>query len=123
MELVFRISLFITGIINLLPSILAFLPGKISDSYGIKIPDANYELLLRHRAILFMIVGGLLLYSAISKNYYNLAVIVGMVSMLSYVVLYLSIGKEINPELTKVMKIDVAAIGILAVGYLLYKFA
>jgi hypothetical protein len=33
MELIFRITLFIAGVINLLPSVLAFLPDKISKSY------------------------------------------------------------------------------------------
>jgi hypothetical protein len=41
---------------------LAFFPEKISKSAGIDISNASLELLLRHRAVLFGIVGTLMLY-------------------------------------------------------------
>lgn len=122
MEIVFRMSLFIAGVINFLPSLIAFLPQKISSSYGIEVPDVNYELLLRHRAVLFAIVGGLLIYASITKKHYDLAFIGGMISMVSFVILHQMVG-DVNPELTKVMKIDIAAIVILLLGYLLFKFS
>lgn len=122
MEIVLRICLVISGIINFIPSILAFFPNKITQSYGVEVPNANYELLLRHRAISLGIIGGLLIYSAISKRNYDLVTIVGLVSMVSFVVLYNLIGGEINSELSKVMKIDLFAIVVLLIGYLLYKF-
>jgi len=122
MELVFRICLFIAGIINIAPSILAFIPNKISDSYGIEIPDSNYELLLRHRAVLFGIIGGIMIYSAITKKHYSMAVIIGLISMISFYILYKLANGEINPELNKVMKIDIAGIIILLLGFILYKF-
>lgn len=94
METIFRISLLIAGFINLLPSLLAFFPDKISTSYGIDIPDANYELLLRHRAILFGIIGGCMILSAIFKKYYEAATIAGLVSMLSFILLFFIMGKD-----------------------------
>ena len=121
MEILFRITLFIAGAINLLPSILAFLPQKISKSYGIVVPDVNYELLLRHRAVLFGIVGGLMIYSAITKKIYAISVSIGLISMVSFVILYFLLN-GINKELEKVMKADVVAIIILLTGFLLYKF-
>lgn len=120
MELLFRITLFVAGVINLLPSFLAFLPDRISKSYGIEIPNSNVELLLRHRAILFGIIGGLMIYSALVKKHYELSTMAGLVSMTSFVVLYFLIGKDINSELKKVMMIDVVAIVILCAGFLLY---
>jgi hypothetical protein len=119
MEVIFRISLFIAGIINILPSLLAFLPDKISKSYGIEIPNGNYELLLRHRAILFGIIGGLMIYSAIAKKYYEVATIVGLISMVSFILLFFLIGKEMNAELRKVMIIDVVATVVLCLGAIL----
>ena len=118
MELIFRICLFITGIINILPSFLAFLPDRISTAYGIEVPDANYELLLRHRAVLFAIIGGIMIYSALTKKNYSLAVLIGLVSMISFVLLYLLMDGEISPELLKVMKIDIVGIIILLLGYI-----
>ena len=121
METVFRITLFIAGGINLLPSILAFLPDKISKSYGIEIPSVDFELLLRHRAVLFGIVGGLMIYSAFTKKYYSISVTVGLISMVSFIILYFLMN-GINAELEKVMKIDLVAVAILLTGFLLYKF-
>lgn len=120
MELLFRITLFVAGVINLLPSLLAFLPDKISNSYGIDIPNSNYELLLRHRAILFGIIGGLMIFSALVKKHYELSTIAGLVSMTSFIILYFIIGKDINQELKKVMMIDVVATVILCFGLILF---
>lgn len=120
MEQLFRISLFVAGVINLLPSLLAFLPAKIAKSYGIEIPNANYELLLRHRAILFGIIGGLMIYAALVKKHYELSTIAGLVSMISFIILYFLIGKDINSELKKVMIIDVVATVILCIGFVMF---
>lgn len=120
MEWVFRIALFITGIINIIPSVLAFLPDKIPTSYGIDKLDSNLELLLRHRAILFGIIGGCMIFSALSKRYYEISVIAGLVSMASFVVLYFLANKYISPELRKVMLTDVAAIVILSAATILF---
>ena len=121
METIFRISLLIAGGINILPAILTFSPEKLSRSYGIEIPNADFELLLRHRAVLFGIVGGIMIYSAISKKYYSISVTIGLVSMISFVILYFLIG-GINADLGKIMKIDLVAILVLVVGFIFFKF-
>lgn len=121
MDLVFRILLFVAGAINFAPSLLVFLPQKISDSYGITVPNVDLELLLRHRAVLFGIVGGLMIYSSLAQRYYSVSVIVGLISMASFLVLYFLIG-GINEELERVMKVDAIAIVLLVVGFGLYKF-
>ena len=122
MEQVFRVCLFITGVINFVPTFLVFLPDKISSAYGIEIPDTNYELLLRHRAVLFGIIGGVMIYSAIKKTHYALSVTMGLISMISFIVLFYLMDGTLNPELIKVMKIDMGGIIILLVGLGLYKF-
>lgn len=119
MEIVFRISLLLAGAINTLPALLVFIPQKISTSYGINVPDANYELILRHRAVLFGIVGGLMIFSALTKKYYEVATLAGFVSMLSFVFLYFMIG-GVNEPLRKVMIVDVVASIILLIGTVVY---
>ena len=118
MESFYRLTLFAAGLINLLPSVLVFLPDRISKSYGVEMPSASYELLLRHRAVLFGIIGGLMIASAISKKYYAVATIAGMASMASFIVLYFWIGKDISAELKRVMLIDVLATVLLLAGFL-----
>jgi hypothetical protein len=120
MELVYRIALGLAGIVNLLPALLVFMPQNISKSYGVAVPDGNYELLLRHRGVMFGVVGGLILYSAFTKRYYEVSTLAGLVSMVSFVGLYYLIDKPINAELKLVMQIDVFAIIILMVGLGLY---
>lgn len=121
MEIFFRLSLLIAGIINAGPVLIAFLPSKIKDSYGIILPDSNFELLLRHRAVLFGIIGGLMIYSAITKKHYDLSTLIGIISMASFLLLYFLMDGEINEALTVVMKIDVFAILLLLIGYTLHK--
>jgi heme A synthase len=121
MENIYRIALFLAGIINILPAFLAFIPDKISKSYGIELPNENYELLLRHRAILFGIIGGLMIYSAIAKKYYTIATSVGLISMVSFILLFFLIGKDINSELKNIMIVDIVASFILCLGLLLFK--
>jgi hypothetical protein len=122
MELILRIALFLTSIVNILPALGAFLPSKMKDAYGIDIPDANFELLLRHRAVLFGIVGGFMLYASITKNYLSLASIIGLISMISFLILYFVSEGHINEPLTKVMKIDAVAAAFLLIAYLAYSF-
>lgn len=121
MELAFRIILFIVGVINFIPSMLAFFPARIASAYGISVPNVDYELLLRHRAVMLGIVGGLLLYAAFSKNYYGLVTVIGLISMVSFLVLFYGSNGMINEPLTKVMKIDAVAIALLLIGYLSFK--
>ena len=122
MELIFRITLFIAGLINFVPFFVVFFPEKMTTSYGINIPNADFELLLRHRAVLFGIIGGLLLYSALTRKYYDLATLIGLISMVSFLLLFFIIDGKINDSLTTVMKIDVFAIIQLLIGFMLFKF-
>ena len=122
MELVFRMTLGLAGVVNLLPATLLFLPRNMAKSYGIAVPDGNYELLLRHRAVLFGIVGGLMLYSTLTRKYYAVSTVIGLVSMVSFVALYYLIDKPINAELKRVMMIDSLAIVVLLVGLGVYWF-
>ena len=121
MEVAFRVCLFIAGVINFVPVMLAFLPSKISESYGVDVSDVNYELLLRHRAILFGIIGGVMIYAAFSKKYCDLAFTIGFVSMISFFVLVKLMDGDVNTELRNVLNIDIAGIVILLIGLVLYK--
>ena len=122
MEIIFRICLFIAGMINFIPSILAFLPSKIADSYGIELIDQNYELILRHRAVMLGIIGGIMICAAATKKFYNLSVVIGLISMVSFILFAYLVNGEINGELNKVLKMDVIATVILLAGFAVYKF-
>lgn len=61
-----------------------------------------------------------MVYAAITQKLYSVSVLVGLISMISFVLLYFVVG-GINEELDKVMKIDLVAILLVIVGYTIYK--
>jgi len=63
-----------------------------------------------------------MLYAAITKQYYSIAVCIGLISMISFLLLIQLINGEINPELKKVRNIDIVGIIILVIGFALFKF-
>lgn len=105
----------IAGLINFVP--LAGVMGNtlLESAYGIEVASADLSLLLRHRAVLFGIVGGLLLVSAFKPALRVTAGVCGMISMTSFILLYFLAG-PINPELAGVMRADLAGIAALALG-------
>jgi hypothetical protein len=54
----------LVGLMNLLPVSGALSSSRLQGLYGVVLRDANLSILLRHRAVLFGVVGGLLLISA-----------------------------------------------------------
>lgn len=62
-----------------------------------------------------------MIYASLVKMYYDLATIVGLISMVSFILLYLKIGKELNINLQRVMIIDIVGTIILCLGFILYQ--
>ena len=52
----------------MLPATFLFMLKRLSSSYGIELIDSNYELLLRHRAVLFGLVSMTRFYFSISNH-------------------------------------------------------
>jgi len=88
---IIKISLAIAGIINLLPLMGVLSAGKLEKLYGIKISDPNLEILMRHRAVLFGIVGALLIVSIFKSEWQVPAIAAGLISMVSFILLTLSV--------------------------------
>ena len=55
--------LLIVGLINLLPVIGLFGKAKLESTYQIKITSDALVLLMQHRALLFGLIGGFVIYS------------------------------------------------------------
>lgn len=122
METIFRIILFLAGVVNFAPAMIVFFPDKVAQSYGIQLSDANLELLMRHRGVLFGLVGGLMIYAAIFKKNEHLAVLLGSISMLSFIILYFLSSQPHSAGLLKVMRIDLVALITLVIAYLVNAF-
>jgi hypothetical protein len=59
--------------------------------YGVSSSDSNTEILLRHRAVLFAIIGLFLLLSVFKSEYQPIAICIGLISVASFLL--------INPEM------------------------
>ena len=115
MKYVPMIALLIAGIIHLLP-----VPGVLGATnlgrlYGIKVSDPNMAILLQHRALLFGILGVLML-AAIPFPFLRItALLVGLVSATSFIVVALWVG-DYGAEIKRVVIADLIAGVLLAAG-------
>jgi len=96
------------GLVNLLPVSGALSADRLEVLYGLPFDEPNLLILMRHRAVLFGIVGGILIASALHVPLRPIGFAVGLVSMLSFVAVALLIGGY-NAELRRVVVIDVVA--------------
>ena len=108
-------SLVIVGIIHLLPVTGALSADRLSALYGIPVDDPNLELLMRHRAVLFGLLGAFLLYAAFQPALQIPAFIAGFVSVGSFLVLGWSIGAD-SAGIGRVVRADLFALGCLVIG-------
>lgn len=104
-------GLVLAGIINLLPVVGMAGGAWLRSLYGLEIRSLDLEILLRHRAVLFGIVGGLLLLAAFRPGLRDVAVLVAGASMMSFIVIALLVGGY-GPAIRKVVIVDI--VGLLA---------
>ena len=121
MRVFVRIAFILVALVNLGPVIGVASAARLNNLYGITIANPNVEILLRHRAVLFGIVGLLLLLAAFKPSLRLVAVSFGLLSMLSFVFVAVVVASY-SPEIGRVLVIDVAASVILAVGAVASRF-
>ncbi len=114
--------LFVVGMINFLPFLGVVSAERLSRAYAVELGSNDLVILMRHRALLFGIVGGFILYSVFVPNYQTPAMVMAAVSMVGYVLLLLQEGEH-NAALHKVMVVDTFGIICLAVAALLKYFS
>lgn len=117
----YLLLLFIVGVINFLPVIGVLSLDRINQLYGLSLADNNLATLLRHRALLFGLIGGFIIYSVFNPEYQVAAIILAAISMLGYLcILWLS--GDTNSELIKVAQIDIIGLVLLLVAVVLKIF-
>ena len=110
-----KLILLVVGLINLFPLIGVISASQINQLYGIQIDSPDLVVLMRHRAILFGLLGAFIIYSAFRQSLQSVACIAGLLSMMAFVLLAFASG-NVNAELNKVALIDaVASIALLSV--------
>ncbi len=79
--------LILAGIIHLLPLAGVLGAERLATLYGLPFQEPNLLLLMRSRAVLFGLLGALLVYAALRPTLQPLALFGGLVSVLSFLCL------------------------------------
>jgi hypothetical protein len=118
MQKIVAALLIFAGLVNFFPAIGLCSASFQAQLYGISEPTGDLLILLRHRALLFGMLGCLILVSAFRRQLQPLAILGGLVSMLGFVAVALAVGGY-GPEIGRAVAIDVvASIGLVAVIFL-----
>lgn len=98
--------------INLLPVSGVVSGERLQALYGVAVESSDLEILMRHRAVLLAIVGGVLFASALHAPLRPVGFAVGLVSMASFILVAWLVGKP-NAELRRVVAADLVALAAL----------
>lgn len=109
----------VVAVIHLLPISGFFGNAQLASLYGVDLQDHNLEILMRHRAILFAILGGFFAYAAFRPILQPIAFIAAFLSISTFFFLAFSIG-SFNDSIRKVVIADVVAASALALAIILY---
>ena len=112
-------TLIIVAIIHLLPVVGVLGADRLESLYGVAVEEPNLLVLMRHRAVLFGLVGGLILVAAFLPRYQPIALVAGFVSVLSFFVLVWTVG-DTNEQIHRVFVADIVALVCLVIGSLAY---
>lgn len=113
------VLLVIVGLIHLIP-VTAALGGEwLVRLYGFRPESPDLSILLRHRAVLFAIVGGVLIAAAFHAPWRGLALVIGAVSVTSFLVIAALEGGG-SASIRRVVYADlVALLALIAAAILL----
>ncbi len=109
-------ALVVAAIIHLLPLAGALGSERLTALYGLSFAEPNLAILMRHRAILFGLLGGFLLFAVFQPACRTPAFLGGLISVGSFLYLAGSVGGY-NAQLGRVFIADLIALGFLAVGF------
>ncbi|HSW07269.1 phosphopantetheine adenylyltransferase [Aquabacterium sp.] len=107
--------LLIASLIHLLPALGVLGAERLAQLYGLNLSEPNLLILMRHRAVLFGVVAGLLLWAVLAPALRPAAFAAGLASVLSFLVLARMSGDH-NAQLARVVMVDWFALGVLAAG-------
>lgn len=107
--------LVVVAVIHLLPVSGVLGSERLSMLYGLSFSDPGLAILMRHRAVLFGLLGLFLLLAAFQPKLQDLAFVAGFVSVISFLWLAWSVGGY-NPQIARVVTADVVALVCLLAG-------
>ena len=113
--------LVIVGVIHLLPLAGVLGAERLTALYGVSLSDPNLVILMRHRAVLFGLLGLFLIFAALRRSMQPAAFVAGFVSVLSFLFLAGSVGGY-NAQIGRVFVADIVALVCLLIGVAAYAY-
>ncbi|CAM9346396.1 unnamed protein product [Ectocarpus fasciculatus] len=110
-----KLSLLVPGVIHLLPLYGVCGRRQLAALYGLKFNEPNTLILMKHRAVLFGLLGGLLTYATFEPKYRDLAFLAGLASASSFLA-FACLDGGYNDKLRGVVVADVVALASLIGG-------
>lgn len=110
--------LLVVGLINFLPVVGVLSAQKLESTYGISLTSNELIVLMRHRALLFGLLGGFILYSVFNPTFQVAAMIMAAISMVGFVLIMYS-AASVNAELKKILIADYIGIAFLAIAMII----
>lgn len=109
--------LLLVAAIHLAPAIGVLGRPRLAKLYGVSIEGPDLEILMRHRAILFGLLGVFLAFSAFTPALFAAGLVAAFISLASFVWLMFSVGKY-NQSLRKLLMVDMVALVLVVIGAL-----
>lgn len=107
--------LVVVGVIHLLPLSGVLGSERLAALYGLSFNEPSLAILMRHRAVLFGLLGLFLCFAAFRPAWQTIAFVAGFVSVVSFLGLARSIGGY-NALVARVIMADIVAMVCLIIG-------
>jgi len=121
MQTLWILLVLIAAALNLAPAVGAVSPDRMTEAYGVALGDSDLQILMRHRAALFGVVGGLLVVAAFRRSMRPVGYAVGFFSMLSFLLIAWLVG-DYNAQIRRLVLADMAGIASLAAAAAVHFF-
>ena len=114
MNAIAALGLLVAGIIHLLPLTGVLGADRLAGLYAVRLDDPNLVILMRHRAVMFGLLGALLVAAAFVPGLRGPALLGGFASVLSF--FYLAwVSGEYSPAIARIVYADlIALVGLVA---------
>lgn len=117
MQRLVSVMLAVVALIHLMPLVGVFGGERLSALYGLNFDEPNLAILMRHRAVLFGLLGLFLLLAAFRPALQGIALVGGFASVLSFLFLAWSAGSH-NSQISRVVLADWIALACLLLATL-----
>jgi hypothetical protein len=108
-------ALFVAGLIHLLPLSGVLGSSQLASLYGLRFDEPSLSILMRHRAVLFGLIGSLMLWSIFRPALRSAAFLGGIISVASFILLALT-ADSYNAQIRRVVLVDAVVLIGLFVG-------